>query len=541
MNFTGKISTKTAIENCGLKKYSHLYSNLSPEQLVEESLKRNMALLSDKNALCIRTGEFTGRSPEDKFTVDNDITHDAVDWNKFNKPFPQEKFNALFEKMQDYFGNKEVFMQDSYACADPAYRISVRVFAEYPWSAQFASNMFIRLNEEQIKSFEPDWFIYCAPGFYANPETDGTRQKNFSIIDFKSRRILIGGSAYTGEIKKSIFTILNFILPYQKNVLSMHCSANIGKQGDTTIFFGLSGTGKTTLSADPQRGLIGDDEHGWSDTGVFNFEGGCYAKCIDLTEEKEPDIFHAIKTGAILENIVFTEGTNIPDYHNSSITENTRVSYPIDHIRNAVLPSIGGHPTNIFFLTCDAYGILPPISKLNKGQAMYHFISGYTAKVAGTEAGVTEPKATFSCCFGAPFLPLHSTFYAAMLGKRIEQFKPNIWLVNTGWTAGPYGTGNRIKLDYTRALITAAMNGTLEQIEFQTHEVFGLKYPVSCPDVPSEILNPRNTWKDKEAYDQRANALAELFISNFEKYKSKADDEMLAASPKILANNQAEL
>ncbi|HRG69276.1 MAG TPA: phosphoenolpyruvate carboxykinase (ATP) [Saprospiraceae bacterium] len=534
MGFYGRISPLSSIESFGIKNTTNQYCNLTAEELVSESLKRQQGSLSDTGALCIRTGEFTGRSPEDKFTVDNDMTHDAVDWNKFNKPFQQDKFDALLKKVCAYFEAKEVFIQDAFACADTRYRIKVRIFAEYPWSAQFAGNMFIRLEEQEIDNFIPDWCIYCAPGFHADPLVDGTRQHNFSIIDFKSKRILIGGSAYTGEIKKSIFTILNFILPYQKDVLSMHCSANVGIQGDTAIFFGLSGTGKTTLSADPNRALIGDDEHGWSDEGIFNFEGGCYAKCIDLTEEKEPDIFRAIKPGAILENIEFYPGGNTPDFSNSTITENTRVSYPINHIRNAKLPSKGGHPSNIFFLTCDAYGILPPISKLTTGQAMYHFISGYTAKVAGTEAGVTEPKATFSNCFGAPFLPLHPTFYAAMLGKRIDQYKPKIWLVNTGWTGGPYGVGSRIKLGYTRALITAAMDGRLNQVPFDKHEIFGLAYPTSCEGVPSEILNPKNTWMDQSAYDQKANALAELFLNNFEKYKSKASEEMLAAEPKLL-------
>lgn len=534
MGYSGKISAKSPIQNFGIHDTKHVYCNLSPSELIEESLKRNMGTLSDTGALCIRTGEFTGRSPEDKFTIDNDLTHDIVDWNKFNKAFPQDKFDALHTKICKYFVGKELFVLDSYACADPRYKINVRVFAEYPWTAQFAGNLFIRLDEEQIDSFDPEWCIYCAPGFKADPEVDGTRQANFSMIDFKSKRILIAGSGYTGEVKKSIFTILNFILPYQKDVLSMHCSANIGNNGDATIFFGLSGTGKTTLSADPNRGLIGDDEHGWSDNGIFNFEGGCYAKCIDLTEGKEPDIFRAIKHGAILENIGFKAGTNIPDYSDASITENTRVSYPIKHIRNAVIPSVGPHPKNIFFLTCDAYGILPPISKLTTGQAMYHFISGYTAKVAGTEADVTEPKATFSACFGAPFFPLHPTYYAAMLGKRIEKYKPNIWLVNTGWTAGAYGVGHRIKLSYTRALITAALMGDLNDVPYHTHELFGLNYPTICPGVPSEILNPKNTWENKEEYDQQANALAELFINNFEKYKAKADAEMLAASPKML-------
>ncbi|MBK9108565.1 MAG: phosphoenolpyruvate carboxykinase (ATP) [Saprospiraceae bacterium] len=533
MGFYGRISSKCQLEQFGIRENSNQYCNLAQSELIEKSLQGNLGVLSDQGALCIKTGAFTGRSPDDKFTVDDQLSHDAVDWNKFNKPFPKENFNKLLEKVCRYFDGKDVYVKDAYACADERYRISVRIFAEYPWSAQFAGNMFIRPEIDALDEFEPEWCIYCAPGFQADPTVDATRQANFSIIDFEAKRILIGGSAYTGEIKKSIFTILNFVLPYQKNVLSMHCSANIGKAGDTSIFFGLSGTGKTTLSADPERFLIGDDEHAWSDEGVFNFEGGCYAKCIDLTEEKEPDIFRAIKPGAILENIQFYEGTNIPDYANAAITENTRVSYPIEHIRNAVIPSIGGHPRNIFFLTCDAYGILPPISKLSKAQAMYHFISGYTAKVAGTETGVTEPKATFSACFGAPFLPLHPTFYAEMLGQRIEKFNPNIWLVNTGWTGGAFGTGSRIKLAYTRALITAALNGQLENVDYARDEVFGLEYPVVCPDVPSEVLNARNTWADPNLYDQKAIALAELFTNNFEKYESKASEDIKAAAPRI--------
>lgn len=537
MSFYGKISTKCPLEHFGIRNNNNQYCNLSQAELIEESLKRKLGELSDQGALCIKTGKFTGRSPDDKFTVDDAVSHDSVDWNKFNQAFPKDKFNKLLEKVCRYFDGKDIFVKDAYACADPRYRITIRVFAEYPWSAQFAGNMFIRPDETELEDFDPEWCIYCAPGFQADPSEDGTRQQNFSIIDFESKRILIGGSAYTGEIKKSIFTILNFVLPFQKNVLSMHCSANIGKNGDTAIFFGLSGTGKTTLSADPDRFLIGDDEHAWSDEGTFNFEGGCYAKCIDLTEEKEPDIYRAISSGAILENIQFFEGTNIPDYSNSKITENTRVSYPIEHIRNAVIPSIGGHPRNIFFLTCDAYGILPPISKLNKAQAMYHYISGYTAKVAGTETGVTEPKATFSACFGAPFLPLHPTFYAEMLGQRIEKFNPNIWLVNTGWTGGAYGTGSRIKLPYTRTLISAALNGQLEQMEFARDEVFGLEYPTSCPGVPSEILNPRNTWPDKKLYDQKAFALAELFTTNFEKYENKASEAIRAAAPKLVTGS----
>lgn len=532
MAITGKISSRSDLSHFGIKDYTTAYCNLSPAELIQQSLDKKMAVLSDTGALCVNTGKFTGRSPDDKFTVDNAITHDTVNWSKFNIAISQEKFDKLWAKVCTYFAGKEVFVQDNFACADMRYRISVRIFAEYPWSAQFAGNMFIRPKAEEIEGFEPEWCIYCAPGFLAIPEVDGTRQSNFSMIDFATKRIIIGGSGYTGEIKKSIFTILNYLLPEEKGVLSMHCSANIGKEGDSTIFFGLSGTGKTTLSADPNRGLIGDDEHGWSDTGVFNFEGGCYAKTIDLTEEKEPDIYHAIKPEAILENIAFYPNSNKPDYSDKSITENTRVSYPLSHIRNAVFPSLGGHPKNIFFLTCDAYGILPPISKLTTGQAMYHFISGYTAKVAGTEAGVTEPKATFSACFGAPFLPLHPTKYAAQLGVKIDTYKPNIWLINTGWSGGAYGVGSRMKLSYTRAMITAALAGELNAVDYDTDSVFGLFFPKTCPNVPSELLNPRNTWIDKTAYDVQAQKLADLFNKNFEQYKSKASEEILAASPK---------
>ncbi|HRI00490.1 MAG TPA: phosphoenolpyruvate carboxykinase (ATP) [Saprospiraceae bacterium] len=525
-------TNSSRLETFGIKNPKEIFFNLSPDQLIKASLERNMASLSDTGALVIFTGEFTGRSPEDKFTVENEITRSTVDWNKFNKAFPQDKFDQLYLKVCQYFDGKELFVQDNFACADDRYRISVRIFAEYPWSAQFAGNMFIRPSESELDSFIPDWCIYCVPGFKADPASDGTRQGNFSIIDFKSKRILIGGSGYTGEIKKSIFTILNFILPVEHGVLPMHCSANVGKDGVSTVFFGLSGTGKTTLSADPNRFLIGDDEHGWTDKGVFNFEGGCYAKTIDLTEEKEPDIYRAIKKEAILENIGFFEGTNKPDYSNKKITENTRVSYPIQHISNALIPSLGGHPTNIFFLTCDAYGVLPPISKLTTGQAMYHFISGYTAKVAGTEAGVTEPKATFSACFGAPFLPLHPTQYADMLGTKIEQYKPKIWLVNTGWTGGPYGIGSRMKLSYTRAMISAALNGDLDKVNFINDNQFGLAYPETVPNVPSELLNPRNTWSSKEEYDAKANFLADLFIQNFEKYKARASAEICSAAPR---------
>jgi phosphoenolpyruvate carboxykinase (ATP) len=407
------------------------------------------------------------------------------------------------------------------------------VINEKPWNNLFAYNMFLRPTEEELDNFKPEWQVISAPGLRLDPTECGTRQHNAAVVSFKHKTILIAGSGYTGEIKKGIFTILNYVLPHEKNVLSMHCSANMGTNGDTAIFFGLSGTGKTTLSADPQRKLIGDDEHGWTGDSIFNFEGGCYAKTINLSAEKEPEIFNAIRPGALVENVMFYPGTRTINFDDASITENTRVSYPLSFISNAVEPSIGGLPRNIFFLTCDAFGVLPPISRLTPGQAMYQFISGYTAKVAGTEAGVTEPKPTFSACFGAPFLPLHPGKYAIMLGKKMQEHKVNVWMINTGWTGGPYGTGQRMKLKFTRAMITAALDGKLDNGAFENHPVFGMAIPTECPDVPSELLNPRNTWQDKAAYDQKTVYLANLFIRNFEKYSSGASKETLDAAPKI--------
>jgi phosphoenolpyruvate carboxykinase (ATP) len=427
-------------------------------------------------------------------------------------------------------------VRDAYACADPTYRMNIRVVTEFPWSNMFAYNMFLRPTTAEVNTFSPEWTVICAPGFMADAAADGTRQHNFAILNFTKKCAIIGGTGYTGEIKKGIFSVLNYVLPHEKNVLSMHCSANIGKDGDTALFFGLSGTGKTTLSADPARGLIGDDEHGWTDHGTFNFEGGCYAKCIDLTEEKEPDIYKAIRPGAILENITFIDGTNKVDYTSAKITENTRVSYPLHYISNAVEPSVGGIPKNVFFLTYDAYGVLPPISRLTTGQAMYHFLSGFTAKVAGTEAGVTEPTLTFSTCFGAPFLPLHPTKYAALLGKKLADSKAKVWMINTGMTGGVYGVGSRMKLSNTRAMITAALNGELDNVEFVAHPVFGMEIPTACPNVPADILNPRNTWSDKEAYDGKANQLALEFNKNFEKFTTMANEETIAAAPKSMVS-----
>lgn len=522
------------LQALGFSANTGLHYQLSPSELVEQTVLRGQGVLNDTGALCIQTGEFTGRSPKDKFIVRDSSTENSVDWNNFNIPIEEKYFHQLKKKLLDYLGAKdEVWVRDAYACADPSYRLNIRVINENPWSNLFAHNMFLRPEESELENFEPEWHIIQAPGFKADPAVDGTRQHNFAVLSFTHKTILIGGTGYTGEMKKGIFSVLNYILPHDKNVLSMHCSANMGTQGDVAVFFGLSGTGKTTLSADPNRKLIGDDEHGWTNDAVFNFEGGCYAKTIDLSEEKEPEIFNAIRPGALVENIHFFPGTRQIDFSSKAITENTRVSYPLDFISNALEPAIGGLPKNIFFLTCDAYGVLPPVSKLTPGQAMYQFISGYTAKVAGTEAGVTEPKSTFSACFGAPFLPLHPGKYAGMLGEKMKKNKVNVWMINTGWSGGPYGIGHRMKLSYTRAMITAALEGSLELVGYEPHPVFGMMMPVSCPGVPTEILNPRSTWADTAAYDAKSKDLAAQFIQNFEKYASGVTEEILQAAPKI--------
>lgn len=526
--------SKEHLLTLGLKANDNIHYQLSPEELVQHTIRLGQGTLNDTGALVISTGEFTGRAPKDKFTVKDEITENTVFWNDFNIPLEPKYFDIIFNKVIDYLNQlPEIWIRDSYACADPRYRLNFRVINEKPWTNLFAYNMFLRPNEDELENFEPEWQVLSVPGLKLDAQECGIRQHNASVVSFKHKMILIAGTGYTGEIKKGIFTILNYILPQEKNVLSMHCSANMGKDGDTAIFFGLSGTGKTTLSADPNRFLIGDDEHGWTDDNIFNFEGGCYAKCINLTEEKEPEIFNAIRPGALVENICFYPGTNKINFDDACITENTRVSYPLNLISNALEPSIGGIPKNIFFLTCDAFGVLPPISRLTPGQAMYQFISGYTAKVAGTEAGVTEPKLTFSACFGAPFLPLHPGKYAEMLGNKMRQHKVNVWLVNTGWTGGPYGVGNRMKLSYTRAMITAALEGKLDNVEYENHPVFGMAVPQTCEGVPTEVLNPKNTWADANAYNEKATYLAGLFIKNFEKYASGVSEEILASAPKI--------
>ena len=533
MSFTDKRASKNNLTDLGITN-AKVHWNLSSDELQKHALNKNQAKLTSQGAITINTGKFTGRSPLDRFIVKDSITENTVWWGDINVPFEEEKFNQLHEKIIAYLSNKEIYARDSYACASEEHRLNIRVVNEYPWSNLFAYNMFLRPTEEELENFKHEWLILNAPGFYADPKIDGTRQENFAILSFTKKTILIGGTGYTGEIKKGIFSALNYILPQDKGVLSMHCSANTGKTGDTAIFFGLSGTGKTTLSADPERNLIGDDEHGWDKDSVFNFEGGCYAKCIDLSAENEPDIYAAVKKGALLENIEFFKGTNKVDYSNTSITQNTRVSYPIHFINNIAVPSSGQNPKNIFFLTADAFGVLPPISKLSAGQAMYHFISGYTAKVAGTEDGVNEPQTTFSACFGAPFMPLHPTKYAEMLGEKMKEFSVNVWLINTGWSGGEYGVGNRISLKYTRAMITAALSNQLNNVEYITHKVFGLNMPTSCPDVPSEILSPKNTWGDKSSYDEKANKLARAFNENFLQFSDHANDEILNAAPKII-------
>ena len=531
---TSTATTKTiSLKDHGIHS-KELYYQLSPEALHRKTLEAGMGKEAESGALAVNTGEFTGRSPEDRFIVKDSITEDQVWWGPVNKPFDPEKFDGLCQKVAEYLNDKPLYVRDCFVCADPAYRMGVRVINEYPWSNLFVYNMFIRPTEEELVDFNPEWTVINAPGFYADPDEDGTRQHNFAILNFTRKIALIGGTGYTGEIKKGIFSALNFILPVFKNTLPMHCSSNIGKDGETAIFFGLSGTGKTTLSTDPTRKLIGDDEHGWTaENTVFNFEGGCYAKVINLSAAKEPEIFNAIKKGAILENVIMDEAGAV-DFSDASITQNTRVSYPLYHIENRQEPSIGANPRHIFFLTADAFGVLPPISRLTPAQAAYHFISGYTAKVAGTEAGVDEPIPSFSACFGAPFMPLHPARYAEMLSRKMQETGTNVWLVNTGWTGGPYGVGTRMKLEYTRAMIRAALTGELGLYTYETyhiHSVFGVAQPRECPGVPSEILSPRATWKDDEAYYKTAFKLTNAFRENFEKFEAYASEEIRRGGP----------
>ncbi|WP_299218888.1 phosphoenolpyruvate carboxykinase (ATP) [uncultured Aquimarina sp.] len=530
--------TKTiSLKHYGIENATIRYQ-LSPDELQDETVQKGQGKITKSGTLAVNTGEFTGRSPMDRFIVKDQITEDKVWWGDINIPFEADAFDALYDKVTSYLSGKEIFVRDSYACADSDYKLNIRVVNEYPWSNMFAYNMFLRPTEDELKDFDPEWTVINAPGFMADAAVDGTRQHNFAILNFTKKIALIGGTGYTGEIKKGIFSALNFILPVYKETLPMHCSANVGEEGDTAIFFGLSGTGKTTLSTDPNRKLIGDDEHGWTkENTIFNFEGGCYAKVIDLSAEKEPEIYGAIKKGAILENVIFGDDGEV-DYADTSITQNTRVSYPIYHIENIQESSIGKNTKNIFFLTADAFGVMPPISKLTPSQAAYHFISGYTAKVAGTEAGVVEPTPSFSACFGAPFMPLHPAKYAEMLIKKMKDTGVNVWLVNTGWTGGPYGVGTRIKLKYTRAMIQAVLNGDLGLYSYDNyhiHSVFGVAQPRECPGVPKSVLSPRTTWNNDEEYYKTAFKLTNAFRENFKKFESYANEEIRRGGPQRYA------
>jgi phosphoenolpyruvate carboxykinase (ATP) len=503
----------------------HIHRNLSTPQLVEAAIARGEASLASNGALVALTGERTGRSPRDKFIVEDEGTKNTVNWGKVNQPFPPQKFQALLDRVGRHMSERDLYVMDLYAGADPAYQLPITVICEYAWHALFVKQLFVRPDLEQLAAHSPEFTVIAAPEFEAIPERDGTRSGTFILGDFTRKIILIGGTKYAGEMKKSIFGVMNYLLP-SRDVFPMHCSANIGPNGDTALFFGLSGTGKTTLSADPQRHLIGDDEHGWGPEGVFNFEGGCYAKCVDLSEEKEPQIYHAIRFGSVLENVVIDETTGVPDYSDIRHTENTRAAYPIEFIANAKIPGIGGHPNNVLFLTADAFGVLPPISKLTPDQAMYHFLSGYTAKLAGTEAGLgSEPVPEFSTCFASPFLPRAPQVYAEMLGERLRRHNAQCWLVNTGWTGGAFGTGLRMNLSHTRAMVNAALDGRLIQAEYITEDAFDLSIPTWCPDVPSELLNPRNAWADKEAYDLQAHMLAAKFEANFRKLDAKKSEQ----------------
>ncbi|MGN6707907.1 MAG: phosphoenolpyruvate carboxykinase (ATP) [Candidatus Nitrosocosmicus sp.] len=511
------------------------YKNLSVPQLVELAISNNEGKLSNTGSLSVKTGKFTGRSPDDKFIVKDEITTTSVDWGKINHPLSEENFENIFNKMmkfiRDHSLEDKLYVFDGFVGADSLSRLSVRVITDKAWHSLFSNQIFIKATRDELVNFNPDFTLLSINDFAAMPGLDGTKSETFIITSFKRKLVLMGSTSYAGEIKKSIFSIMNFILP-QRGIFPMHCSANLGNDGSSTLFFGLSGTGKTTLSADEDRRLVGDDEHGWSDTGIFNFEGGCYAKCINLDKDKEPQIWKAIKFGSVMENVVIDPSNREPDFSDGSLTENTRVVYPLDFIPNAVIPSVCGHPSVILFLTADAFGVLPPISRLTKEGAMYHFMSGYTSKLAGTERGITEPKETFSQCFGAPFMPLKATEYAKLLGEKITKHNSKVYLINTGWSGGPYGIGKRMDLKYTRLIVSAAINGNLNNVDYDHHDIFNLDYPISCPNVPSVILNPKNTWSDKEKYDLSAKRLSNLFVNNFKKF-DQVPQEIINAGPYI--------
>jgi phosphoenolpyruvate carboxykinase (ATP) len=521
------------LEALGIVRSGRVHWNLSPAALYEEAIRRGEGVLAADGPFVARTGQHTGRSPNDKFIVREPSSEQHVHWGSVNKPIDEARFGALHKDMMAYLQDKELYVLDAWGGADPAYRLPIRIVNEFAWHNLFARNMFLpETDAAKLATHLPQFTVIDAPHFKADPAKHGTRSECFIVVHFGRKMVLIGGTHYAGEIKKSIFSVLNYQLPLQ-DVLPMHCSANVGAGGDTALFFGLSGTGKTTLSSDPSRGLIGDDEHGWSDRGVFNFEGGCYAKVIKLSREAEPQIYSTTERfGTILENVVIDAVERTLDLDDATYTENTRASYPIRFIDNAIPSGQGGHPLTVIMLTADAYGVLPPIARLTPDGAMYHFLSGYTARVAGTEKGVTEPKATFSTCFGAPFLPLNPNVYAKMLGERIATHNAKVWLVNTGWTGGPYGVGSRMKIAHTRAMITAALNGQLNDVTFQKHAAFNLDVPTSCPGVPASVLDPRTTWSDAAGYDDQARKLAGMFVENFKAFEADVSPAVKAAGPR---------
>jgi phosphoenolpyruvate carboxykinase (ATP) len=506
--------------------------NLAPAALYERAIQNDEGILAAAGPLVVRTGKHTGRSPKDKFIVDEPDARDGVWWGGFNTQITQERYDALRQRFIDHMNAREVYVQDAFVGADPRYRRSVRAYTETAWASIFVDNLFIRPGEEDLRGFTPNFTIVDAPSFRADPERDGTRSETVILVNLAKQEILIGGTQYAGEIKKGAFGIMNYRLPAE-GVLPMHSSVNVGKDGDVAIFFGLSGTGKTTLSADPERVLIGDDEHGWSDEGVFNFEGGCYAKTIRLSHVYEPDIYSTTQRfGTILENVAMDPDTRELDLDSEELTENTRAAFPLNFISNSSDVGMAGHPSTIVFLTADAFGVLPPIAKLTRDQAMYHFISGYTAKLAGTEVGVKEPTATFSTCFGAPFMPRHPSVYAEMLGERMDRFDVPVWLINTGWTGGPYGVGERMNITWTRQMVRAALSGVLDDVETRTDPIFGVEVPTRVPDVPTEVLWPRDTWANKDAYDARARQLADMFVENFKQFEGRVSDVVRAAGPR---------
>jgi phosphoenolpyruvate carboxykinase (ATP) len=518
------------LETHGIRNINSAYWNLGTPQLIERAVQRREGSLAADGSLVVRTGQFTGRSPKDKFLVRDEITDSTVQWGAVNQPMTEANFDRLHRRMLSFWQGHDVFVQDCFVGADGEYSLPIRVITQHAWHSLFARQLFIRPDVNRPPAHEPQFTILFAPDFQANPAEDGTNSETCIVLSFKRRVVLICGTQYAGEMKKSAFTIMNYLLP-DRGVFPMHCSANQSADGDAALFFGLSGTGKTTLSADPQRRLIGDDEHGWSDNGVFNFEGGCYAKCIRLSKEQEPQIWNAIRFGTVLENVAMDSETRELDFNSDEITENTRAAYPLDFIEDALIPSVGGHPSNVIFLTADAFGVLPPISMLTPEQAMYHFLSGYTAKVAGTERGLgKEPQATFSACFGAPFLPRPEGVYASLLGEKLRKYRSTCWLVNTGWAGGPYGVGERMKLRHTRAMLNAALSGELKKAPMTSHPVFKVAVPNACPDVPSTFLDARGMWPDKAAYDKAARDLSARFNKNFEKFKS-VKAEVAGAAP----------